>query len=59
MQHIIIRFTGKDQTKMELELTPDQLIPYGMASYLEIRYQFQFKEINWVTNFPMMLFIQV
>lgn len=59
MQHIIIRFTGKDPTKMELELNPDQLIPYGMASYLEIRYQFQFKEINWVTNFPMMLFIQV
>lgn len=55
----IIGFTGIVLPEMKLELTPDQLIPNVVASYLEIRYQFQFKETNWTTNFPMMLFSQV
>lgn len=55
----IIGFTGIVLPEMKLELTPDQLIPNVMAPYLETRYQFQFKETNWTTNFPMMLFSQV
>lgn len=42
----IIGFTGIVLPEMKLELTPDQLIPNAVASYLEIRYQFQFKETN-------------
>lgn len=55
----ITGFTGIVLPKKKLELTPEQIIPNAVASYLEIRYQFQFKETNWTTNFPMMLFSQV
>lgn len=55
----IIGFTGTVLPDLKLEFTPNQLVPNAVASYLEIRYQFQFKETNWTTNFPMMLFSQV
>lgn len=55
----ITGLAGIVMPEMKLELTPEQLIPNAVASYLEIRYQFQFKETNWTTNFPMILFSQV
>lgn len=42
----IIGFTGIVLPEMKMKLTPEQLIPNAVASYLEIRYQFQFKETN-------------